>query len=400
MRGEHGVPGLARKSHPPLKDPLAAILLALGFAVLVLDLVPGAGLQPLSIVSGAMLCAGLAGLHRVTNSRAPLFVISGVVALWVLQHFWDVVPIDSYKLLNEHKTIYDTPGFLANVVLVAIFVAIPIVARPRAGSGLMVLALAALAMSVIAKGPLLVTDKDSSATLVLSAIERGWFGVAARAVAIVFFASAFEPKSVSLSGGEASPLGKRGLVIVAVIGAALFTATYDTLPEHVSGASEGYTVLMVASMALAWVLSAIGFAGVARAGGGTGAWVAMALAIVQVPVLLVGLALMDRSQSLRDPLGAVMGFGLLAIGVAGVTAPGVGARAARGFAGILALTALFGTLLTLAGFLGAAMNLVHGARAPGATLHMYAIPIVGHAAVAWAASLAYLVAPPSDRVAA
>jgi hypothetical protein len=372
-----------------LKDPLSAFLLALGFVVL-LPQFEGEPL-PLSIVTTAMLSAGLVGLHRVLGKRAPLFLIAGVVALWVLQHFWDVVPVDGYKLMNEHKTLYDTPGFLGNVVFVALLAAIPIVARPRIGNGLMVLALAAVAMGVIAKGPLLLTDKDSSASLLFGAVEHGWIGVASRACAIVFLASALEPTSERIE--------KRGLVIVAVIGAALFAATYDTLPQHISGTTEGFSILMVASMALAWVLSAIGFAGVARAGGGKGAWAAMALAIVQVPALLVGLALMDKTRSMLDPLGAVMLFGLLAIGIAGVSAPAMGARVARGFAGVLALASLFGTLATLALTLGAALNIVH-ARETAGPLHMYALPIVGHAAIAWAASLAYLVAPPSDKVAA
>jgi len=55
----------------------------------------------------------------------------------------------------------------------------------------------------------------------------------------------------------------------------------------------------------------------------------------------------------------------------------LGARAARGFAGILALAALFGTLVTLALLLGVAMNLVH-AREIGHPLHTFAIPLVGH----------------------
>jgi hypothetical protein len=248
-------------------------------------------------------------------------------------------------------------------------------------------------MGVVAKGPLLVTEKESSASFLFGAIEHGWLGVAARAVAIVFFTSAFEPKTARLD--------KRGLVIVAVIGAALFAAVYDTLPEHVSGGNDGYYLLTCAAMALAWVLSAIGFAGVARAGGGAAAWIAMGLSIAQLPLMVFGIVLSEKTQDLKGSIGSVMIFGLLAIGLAGVSAPAMGARLARGFAGIVALSGLFGTLVSFALVIGAGFLHV---RDPFHPLHDYAVPIVGDAAVAWAASLAYLVAPPvssfGDKVAA
>ena len=380
MRGQHGLPRLPRKSPPPLKDPLGVFLLALGFASVFL------APAPLEITSAAMLSAGLVGLHRATGKRAALFLIAGVVALWVLQHFWDLVPGDTYKISNEHKTLYMAPAFLANVVLVALFAAIPIVARPRIGTGLMVLSLASLAMCVLAKGPLLVAEKEDTLALVFGAMERGWLGVTVRLVAIAFFAAAFDTQTARLE--------KRGLVIAGVIGAPLFAAAYTTLPEH-WGNNGAYGLLGSGALALGLVLSAIGFAGVARAGGGAGSWMAMALAIVQLPMLFFGLLLSDKYESVMGAVGATMLFILLAIGVAGVTAPQMGARAARGFAGILALSALFGTLVSFALLMGAVMNVVH-AHDPYSPLHRFAIPLVGHAAVAWAACLAYLVAPPAS----
>jgi hypothetical protein len=367
-----------------VKDPLSAFLLALGFASI---------LSPAkdTIVGSAMLCAGLVGLHRVLGKRAPLYLVAGVIALWVLQHFWGLLPVEVYKLEAEHKTLFDAPGFVAKIVWVALLAAIPIVARPRIGNGLMVLGLASLGLAVLAKGPLRVTEDASSASIVFGAIETGWLGVAVRVVAITFLAAAFDAKMARLD--------KRGLVVVAVIGAALFAATYDGMPVRAGGNNEGANLLSGASMALALVLSAIGFAGVARAGGGVGSWIAMALSIAQLPLLVYGLALSDKMQSLRAPIAAVLFFELLAIGVAGVTAPAMGARTARGAAGIVALSALFGTLLAFSLLLGGSIGFLH-TRDPFGPLERFAFPIAGHAAVAWAASLAYLVAPPSARVAA
>jgi hypothetical protein len=366
-----------------VKDPLSSVLLAIGFASLLL------ATEPLSIIAAAMLSAGLVGLHRVTQKRAPLVLIALVVAIWVLRHFWDLVPVDSYKLSSEHDVLYAAPSFSATVALVAFCAAVPIVARSRTGNGLMVLTLASLAMAVIAKGPLLVLAKEDLASDTLRAMESGWFGVAERLVAIVFFASAFEPTTTRLE--------KRGLVIVGVIGACLFAAVYMTLPEKWVHGIHG--VLASGALALSLVLSAIGFAGVAKSGGGAASWVAMALSILQIPMLVFGLVLSDKSASVMGAVGSTMMFILLAIGLAGVTAPSsLPARAARGFAGILALSALFGTLSSFALLLCAMLQLFH-VREPYGPLHRFAIPIVGHAAVAWAACLAYLVAPPSDRVA-
>lgn len=368
----------ARRSAP---DALGVALCGMGAATILGHY--GESTTSLLLVAGALY-----GMHRVLASRAALWAISALAVIWLLTHFWELVPLrHPYELMNEHPTLYALPGTLRDLVWAALLVAVAVIGRPRTGTGLMVVTVVAIALNVLASLALRAfDDKESTSVIVTDAIAKGWGATATTLAAACFVAIAVSP--------AVEPLMRRVTTWFGVAGAALLSATLVGMPDHVSGGHDGATALLVLSLALAWVLSAVGLAGVARSGGGPAAWVGMGFSIAQVFALPVGgLAFADSMHALRAPMAMVLELGFFGIGLAALFAHKLGLGRARGLVGVLALVAVFGSFATL-------LRLATGHSAHTedglSALALYTYPVAYVAAALWAACLAYLVAPPRE----
>jgi hypothetical protein len=337
-----------------------------------------------------LLGAGLYGAHRVLRARGPLWLIGGLVVAWCLHRFWTFVVLkEPFQFEADHATLHAAPQWLAALLLQLVFVGVLVVGRARAGNGLMVLGLSALALSFVGRGILALADKDSSAEIVAGAMAEGWASVFLATVAMAWFAI-----GVGAVGATAPP--RRLGIGIGVAGTALLLAALTGLPNHVSGGHDGAIALPVAALALGWVLTAVGLGGLARAGGGGLAWAGMGLCIFQVLVLPLGIALGDKSgQQLAAGIGAVLPFGFLGLGLGALAAPALAVRSARLVAATMFLVGVFGSTLAAVLVFASAQGILH-VRDPFWSLDTVMRPAGSTALALWAASLAYLVSPPAS----
>jgi len=373
-------------------DTVAAALCGIGAALLV-----GGGLVGRETLGLLMLGAAFYGMHRVLRTRAPLWLIAGLVAEWFFERFWSFVPDaiikSDWELSNAHPTLHAAPTWLAGATFTLVLVASVVIARSRIGMGLSILTLGAFGAMVLAKGALLLSDKESSAHIVLEGVDMGWSRAAFDLTALSWLAVAVGPTGVA-------PLPRRVSASIGAAGAALLCAVLTGMPTHAPGGHEAVIAFPTLALALGWVLSAVGLGGFARAGGGGLAWVGMGLTIVQVLALPFGLAIGESvGQQLAAGLGVVLSFGLLGLGLGAVAAPQLDLRAVRGLAGVLFVVAVFGATLALLLVFVSARRILH-VPDPFWSLHTFMLPAAGAALALWAACLAYLVAPPVARPAA
>jgi len=175
--------------------------------------------------------------------------------------------------------------------------------------------------------------------------------------------------------------------MLGAVGAVLVAAT---LRAQVRDAA---VLAVLATLLVAWVLSAVGLGSLAREGAGAPAWAGMGLVIAQLVVgFPVGFAVFSRmlDKNFADVVAMTMPLGLVGFGIAALSARVLPLGAARGLVGVLFFVAAFGALLTLLTFfVGSRL------RDPVWPLEAFMRPATVLGMSLWASYLAFVALPPA-----
>lgn len=375
----------ARRYAPniPAMDPIAAALCGAG-AVWIMTGVHGASLMDLFVAAGAFY-----GISRVTRSRAVLGLLGVLVVVWFLDHFWTLVPTKLFSVGfgAENAKHHDAPDWWAGVFMHGALLVSVILARAKVGRGLTVLTIVAFAIALLSKFASTLWDMgrlEHEETLI-GAIASGWSGVS-------IWLAASSWLVVGLGPPPGPPISRRVTPILGAVGSLLIAATLGVHLRDVS------VLVVLATMFVAWVLSAIGLGGLARAGAGAPAWVGMAFVIAQLVLgFPLGFFAFNRlmDSNFPDVVGMTMLLGLSGFGIAAIAARALPYGAVRGLIGILFLVGAAGAVLAL-------FTVLMGSRDvddPFWPLRDLMVPATSVALTLWAAYLAYVAFPPEPSAA-
>ena len=359
-------------------DPIAAVLCGAGAAVVL-----GGVWEHASLMGLFVLGAAFYGISRATRSRATLGLVGVLLAVWFLSHFWTFVP---EKLLGtgygEPNAVHlDAPAWWADLLeYVAVLVSV-VLARSKIGWGLTAVTAGAMGIAILAHvaSTLLHKPSDTEGDL-FGAMASGWFASSAGLVAAAWLI-------VGIGAPPPAAISRRVAPMLGAVGALLIAAT---LGAHVRDA--GVPVLL-ATMLVAWVLSAVGLGSLARAGGGAAAWAGMALVIAQLVIgFPVGFVVFSKmlDNDFPDVVGMTMPLGLVGFGIAALSARALPLGPVRGLVGVLFLVAAFGALLTVfTFFVGSRL------RDPVWPLESFMRPATVLGMSLWASYLAFVALPPT-----
>ena len=364
-------------------DPIAAVLCGVGAAFLLF------GAHGTSLIDALVLSGALYGISRVTRSRAVLGLLAVLVVVWFLDHFWTFIPT---KLLDvgfggAHAERHDAPAWWANVLLNVTLLVSVIFARGKLGRGLTFLTASAFAIAIASNfaSTLWEMGRATHEENLLGAIASGWRGVSVRLAAVAWVV-------VGLGAPPGPAISRRVMPILGAVGALLIGTTLGVQFQEAS------LFVLLATMFVAWVLSAIGLGGVARAGGGGPAWAGMALVIAQLVLAFpIGFVVFNRrmDSSFPDVVAMTMPLGLTGFGIAAVAGKALPHGAIRGLIGILFLIGASGAVLAL-------FTVSLGSRDAETSfwaLRDLLIPATSLATTLWASYLVYVALPPETSTA-
>jgi hypothetical protein len=254
--------------------------------------------------------------------------------------------------------------------------------RSKIGWGLTALAGAAFVVALLAHtGSTLLHRPSDTDVDVLGAIAAGWFSLIPGLVAAAWLI-------VGTGSPPPAAISRRVTPILGAVGALLIAATLGA-GDHFRDAA--FAVLL-ATMTVAWVLSAVGLGGLAREGAGAPAWAGMVLVIAQLVIgFPVGFVVFGKmtNEHFAEVVSTVMPLGLVGFGIAALAPRALPLGAVRGLIGVLFLVAAFGAMLTL-------FTLLVGSRLrePFWPLDAFMLPATALGMALWAAYLAFVAIPP------
>lgn len=357
-------------------DPVSAALCGAGAAVVLMGGIGDGSPMGLLVLGGAFY-----GMSRATRSRAVLGLMGALLVVWFLNHFWTFVP---EKLLGTgfgqpNEKHHDAPAWWAEALMHVTLLASVFLVRSKIGWGLTSLTTAAMAIAGLARVGSAV-DNGSVAGF-FDPIASGWFSVIRGLVAAAWII-------VGIGAPPPAAISRRVAPMLGAAGALLITAT---LAPAARG-SDAAELAQMATMVVAWVLSAIGLGSLARAGAGTPAWVGMALVIAQLVLgFPVGLVVFDKmaNEQFINVVAMSMPLGLAGFGIAALAGKALPLGAARAMIGVLFLVAAFGALLTV--FTVLVHSRLHDPFWPLSSL-MRPATVLGMSL--WAAYLGFVALPP------
>jgi hypothetical protein len=366
----------------------AAVLCALGIPAVVETAIPYPN-HHRSLFPIGLLMAAMIGVVRATGQRVAWvsFGLLGASAVFGLVS--DLLPQPIFE--DTPEVVFRVCYHFGAMLVIAAIAIVSIATRKRVGVALTALTLFALAVSAIVSALFVVLPESlmrSSFGMWLDMIGTGWANVLP-----ALFASSLALIGVGPTGLE--PSTRKGFAITAAIGTALLAAAVSSTPEELRGGHAFPALALLATMGVAWIVIAIGFAGLAKERFGGTAWAVLGLAIAHLiicgPLPFIGHAVDDHIRVVIAPVG----LGMLGLAIAMLAARNAPLPTMRLAVGALLVLGTLGSCFTSSGIvLHEALDMHIRDADWGITRLTMTFGVMGMSAVA--AYLAILATPPSS----